>query len=91
VTCSPVAASPAERIDPTDPVDPLLFNSLAMVAEFEADLIRIRTREGMKLGRAGGRLRGKQPKLSRESRFGQHSEKRSGRQQFGSVLEQPRV
>ncbi|HLI52536.1 MAG TPA: recombinase family protein [Thermomicrobiaceae bacterium] len=50
--------------DPTDPVGRLLFNVLAMVAEFEADLIRMRTREGMKVARAKGRLRGKQPKLS---------------------------
>jgi DNA invertase Pin-like site-specific DNA recombinase len=49
---------------PTDPVGRLLFNVLAMVAEFEADLIRMRTREGMKVARARGRLRGKQPKLS---------------------------
>ena len=34
-----------------------------MVAEFEADLIRARTREGMKVAKAKGRLRGKQPKL----------------------------
>lgn len=32
--------------DPTDPVGRLLFNVLAMVAEFEADLTRARTREG---------------------------------------------
>jgi DNA invertase Pin-like site-specific DNA recombinase len=50
--------------DPTDPVGRLLFNVVAMVAEFEADLIRARTREGMKVARAKGRLRGKQPKLS---------------------------
>ena len=50
--------------DPTDPVGRLLFNVLAMIAEFEADLIRMRTREGMKVARAKGRLRGKQPKLS---------------------------
>jgi DNA invertase Pin-like site-specific DNA recombinase len=50
--------------DPTDPVGRLLFNVLAMVAEFEADLARARTREGMKVARAKGRLRGKQPKLS---------------------------
>ncbi len=50
--------------DPTDPVGRLLFNVLAMVAEFEADLARTRTREGMKVARAKGRLRGKQPKLS---------------------------
>jgi len=50
--------------DPTDPVGRLLFNVLAMVAEFESDLIRMRTREGMKVAKANGRLRGKQPKLS---------------------------
>lgn len=50
--------------DPTDPVGRLLFNVLAMVAEFEADLIRARTREGMAVARAKGRLRGKKPKLS---------------------------
>jgi len=50
--------------DPTDPVGRLLFNVLAMVAEFEADLARMRTREGMKVAKAKDRLRGKQPKLS---------------------------
>ncbi len=35
-----------------------------MIAEFEADLARARTREGMAVARAKGRLRGKQPKLS---------------------------
>jgi len=49
--------------DPTDPVGRLLFNVLAMVAEFESDLIRMRTREGMKIAKAKGHLRGKQPKL----------------------------
>ena len=46
--------------DPTDPVGRLLFNVLAMVAEFESDLIRMRTGEGMKVAKAKGRLRGKQ-------------------------------
>jgi DNA invertase Pin-like site-specific DNA recombinase len=49
--------------DPTDLVGRLLFNVLGMVAEFEADLIRMRTREGMAVAKAKGRLRGKQPKL----------------------------
>jgi hypothetical protein len=44
--------------DPTDAVAQLLFNVLAMVAEFESDLIRLRTREGMKVAKAKGRLRG---------------------------------
>ncbi len=50
--------------DPNDAVGRLLCNVLAMVAEFEADLIRTRTREGMKVAKAKGRLRGKQPKLN---------------------------
>jgi DNA invertase Pin-like site-specific DNA recombinase len=49
--------------DPTDPVGRLLFNVLAMIAEFESDLISMRTRKGMKVAKAKGRLRGKQPKL----------------------------
>ena len=40
------------------------FNILATFAEFEADLIRLRTREGMAIARAREKLRGKQPKLS---------------------------
>lgn len=47
-----------------DPVGRLLFNVLAMVAEFEADLMRLRTREGMRVAKAKGKLRGKQPKLN---------------------------
>ena len=31
--------------DPTDPVGRLLFNVLGMIAEFESDLIRMRTRK----------------------------------------------
>ena len=53
--------------DPTDPTDPMgkmFFNILATFAEFESDLIRMRTREGMAVARAKGKLRGKKPKLS---------------------------
>jgi len=50
--------------DPADPMGKLFFNILATFAEFEADLIRMRTREGMAVARARGKLRGKQPKLS---------------------------
>lgn len=49
---------------PTDPMGKLLFNALAMIAEFEADLIRMRTREGMQVAKSKGELRGKKPKLS---------------------------
>src|SRR2546421_7244906 len=50
--------------DPTDPMGKMFFNILATFAEFEADLIRLRTREGMKIAKAKGHLRGKKPKLS---------------------------
>ena len=50
--------------DPTDPMGKMFFNILATFAEFEADLIRMRTREGMAIARAKGKLRGKPPKLS---------------------------
>ena len=50
--------------DPGDPMGKKFFNILATFAEFEADLIRMRIREGMAIARAKGKLRGKQPKLS---------------------------
>lgn len=50
--------------DPSDPMGKMFFNVLATFAEFEADLIRMRTREGMAIARAKGKLRGKMPKLS---------------------------
>ena len=50
--------------DPTDPLGKMFFNILATFAEFEGDLIRLRTREGMAVARAKGKLRGKKPKLS---------------------------
>lgn len=52
--------------DPTDPIGKTLFNMLVRFAEFETDLIRLRTRDGMQItkARAKGKLRGKPPKLS---------------------------
>lgn len=50
--------------DPRDPMGKLVFNMMSVFAEFEGDLIRMRTREGMRIARENGRLRGKQPKLS---------------------------
>jgi len=62
----------ASVYDPTDPMGKMFFNILATFAEFESDLIRMRTREGMKIARAKGKLRGKKPKLSEK----QHRELR---------------
>lgn len=50
--------------DPTDPMGKMFFNILATFAEFESDLIRLRTKEGMAVAKAKGKLKGKKPKLS---------------------------
>jgi DNA invertase Pin-like site-specific DNA recombinase len=42
----------------------MFFNMLAVFAEFEADLLKMRTREGMAIARSRGRLKGRQPKLT---------------------------
>ena len=47
--------------DPDDPMGKMFFNILATFAEFEADLIRMGTREGMAIARAKGKLRGSSP------------------------------
>ena len=50
--------------DSTDRMGKMFFNILTTFAEFESDLIKMRTREGMKIARAKGKLRGKKPTLS---------------------------
>ena len=50
--------------NPDDPMGKMFFNILATFAEFEVDLIRMRTREGMAVAKAQGKLKGRQPKLS---------------------------
>ena len=54
--------------DPKDPFGKMFFNILASFAEFEVDLIRLRTIEGMARARQGGTLKGKQPKLNAQQR-----------------------
>jgi len=47
-----------------DPFGRMFLTILATIAEFEAALIRQRTREGMAIARSKGKLRGRQSKLS---------------------------
>ncbi|WP_417234753.1 recombinase family protein [Arthrobacter sp.] len=77
--------------DPNDPVGRLLFNVLAMVAEFESDLIRARTREGMAVAKAKGRLRGKKPKLSPTQEKHLVSVHKAGTHTTGEIAELFRV
>ena len=50
--------------DPTYPMGKMFFNIVATFAEFEADLLKMRTREGMAIAKAKGKMRGKKPKLT---------------------------
>lgn len=50
--------------DPGDPMGKMFFNILATFAEFESDLIWLRTCEGMAIAQSRGKLRGKKPELS---------------------------
>ena len=49
--------------DPRDPFGKVFFNILAAFAEFEMDIIRLRTIEGMARARQRGKLNGKRPRL----------------------------
>jgi DNA invertase Pin-like site-specific DNA recombinase len=52
------------RHDPATPTGALFFDLIADVAVFEMDLVRMRTRDGLAIARAKGKLKGKPPKLS---------------------------
>ena len=49
--------------DWNDPFARMFLQILAVIAEFEASLIRQRTREGMDIARQNGKLRGEQSRL----------------------------
>jgi hypothetical protein len=79
--------------DPNDPMGKMFFNILATFAEFEVDLLRMRTREGMAIARANGKLKGKPPKLSSRQRvhiLKLHQAGAHDRRARGTVLHQLR-
>jgi DNA invertase Pin-like site-specific DNA recombinase len=73
--------------DPNDPMGKMFFNILATFAEFEVDLLRMRTREGMAVARAKGKLRGKQPKLTARQQAHLVKEHKSGEHTIADLAE----
>ncbi|GAV41725.1 recombinase family protein [Streptomyces acidiscabies] len=73
--------------DPADPMGKMFFNILATFAEFEVDLLRMRTREGMAVARAKGKLKGKQPKLTARQQAHLVKEHRSGEHTIADLAE----
>lgn len=61
------------------------FNILATFAEFEVDLLRMRTREGIAV--AKGKLRGKQPKLSARQQAHLVTQHQSGEHTIADLAE----
>jgi len=54
----------AEDIDTTTPAGRLIFHVFASIAQFEHELMRERTMEGLQAARAKGRIGGRPPALS---------------------------
>ncbi|MGW0455865.1 recombinase family protein [Gordonia sputi] len=73
--------------NPKDPAGKLFFNMLAAFAEFESDLIRARTMEGMAEARKAGRLPGKQPKLTALQQKRLYDDYESGRYSITELME----
>ncbi|MEV1066121.1 recombinase family protein [Streptomyces sp. NPDC050263] len=73
--------------DPGDPMGKMFFNILATFAKFEVDLLRMRTREGMAVAKAKGKLRGKQPKLTTRQQAHLVKEHRSGEHTIADLAE----
>lgn len=57
-----------EHIDTTTPAGRMLLQMLGAFAEFEREMVRERTREGLAAARADGRVGGRRPKLSQSQR-----------------------
>lgn len=54
--------------DPTDPMGKMFIGMLGLMAEFESDLIRARTRDAIAAATAAGKMKGRTHKLTPEER-----------------------
>ena len=73
--------------DPGDAMGKMMFNIMATFAEFEADVASQRTKEGLAIARAKGRLNGKPPKLSKRQHLKVLEEFESGDVTVGDLAE----
>ena len=73
--------------DPTDPMGKMFFNIVATLAEFEVDLIKQRTREGMALAKAKGKMRGKKPKITEKQQEELHNMHETGEHSISDLAE----
>lgn len=73
--------------DPADPFGKFFLTTLAAVAEFEADMISMRTKEGLAIARSKGRLNGKPPKLSERQHRKLLAEYEAGEVSVGDLAE----
>lgn len=54
--------------DPTDPMGKMFIGVIGLMAEFESDLIRSRTRDAVAAAAAAGKMKGREHKLTSEER-----------------------
>lgn len=76
-----------QAYEPSSPMGRMFFSLLATFAEFESDLIRARTKEGMAIAKAKGRLRGRSPKLKPAQEAHALALVDAGEQSMGEIAE----
>ena len=77
----------ASVYNPADPMGKMFFNIVATFAEFEVDLIKLRTIEGMALAKAKGKMRGKKPKLTEKQQKELHKMHETGEHSISGLAE----
>lgn len=75
-----------ESIDTAGPAGRLLMQMLGSFAEFEREMIRERTRAGLREARANGRVPGRKPKITTEQRKEIVEAVSSGRKSMAEVV-----
>lgn len=73
--------------DPSTPLGRFFFNVLATFAEFEADVASQRTKEGLAIAKAKGRMKGRAPRLSRRQHAKVLAEYESGEVTITELME----